>query len=180
MSYTKQKTHKHMREPRDSKLASRMNNKHWVWFSVNTLDGSIVHIIILLLFIGSLIHHLIHQERPMCRGDIKGHILIGIHAKWKLRTMLENFHNSIASQASFTSLFFHCPISQNCSPNHRLYCLILPLTQFAKLCSLTLSPPHSPFWNHYFFKISCGLLVPTFKCFFSGLILTYFSETFTR
>lgn len=145
MSNTKQKTHKHMREPRDSKLASRMNNKHWVWFSVNTLDGSIVHIIILLLFIGSLIHHLIHQERPMCRGDIKGHISIGIHAKWKLITMLENFHNSIASQASFTSLFFSIVqflrIAVPTIDSTALSYLSLNLPTFAVwLCPLPLNP----------------------------------------
>lgn len=37
-----------------------------------------------------------------------------------------------------------------------------------------------PFWNHHFFKIYCGLLVPGFKCLFLGVILMYFSKTLTR
>lgn len=146
---------------------------------MDTLDGSIVHIILLLLFIGSLIHHLIHQERPMCRGEREGHILINIYTKWKLITMLDISKNLLLLKPGSHLSFLHCPNSQNCSSNHRLYCFTSH-SICQPLQSDFVPSPTQPFWNHYFFKISCGLLVPRFKCLFTGLILTYFSETFTR
>lgn len=60
---------------------------------MDTLDGSIVHIILLLLFIGFLIHF-IHQERHMC----------GVAIVSKTNFILIEIHNEVKSNNKFSKI----------------------------------------------------------------------------